>query len=48
MKELKELREKVPHTDLTAFEKEPDINKLGDLFTVNAIVNYVESKLSAA
>ena len=45
---LKELREKVPHTDLTAFEKEPDINKLGDLFTVNAIVNYVETKLNAA
>jgi len=45
---LNELREKVPHTDLTTFEKEPDINKLGDLFTVNAIVNYVESKLSAA
>jgi acyl carrier protein len=45
---LNELREKVPHTDLTTFEKEPDINKLGDLFTVNAIVNYVETKLNAA
>jgi acyl carrier protein len=43
-----ELREKVPHTDLSAFEKDPDINKLGDLFTVAAIVNYVESKLNAA
>jgi len=45
---LTELREKVPHTDLTAFESDPDINKLGDLFTVGAIVNYVESKLNAA
>ncbi len=45
---LTELREKVPHTDLLAFEKDPDINKLGDLFTVAAIVNYVESKLNAA
>ena len=45
---LTELREKVPHTDLSAFEKDPDINKLGDLFTVAAIVNYVESKLNAA
>ncbi len=44
---LTELREKVPHTDLSAFEKDPDINKLGDLFTVAAIVNYVESKLNA-
>ncbi len=43
-----ELRQKLPHTDLTTFEKDPDINKLGDLFTVNAIVNYVETKLNAA
>jgi len=45
---LAELRNKVPHTDLTAFENDPDVNKLGDLFTVRAIVNYVESKLNAA
>ncbi|UCG47995.1 MAG: acyl carrier protein [Phycisphaerales bacterium] len=45
---LKELREKLPHTDLASFEGDPDINKLGDLFTVNAIVNYVENKLQAA
>ena len=45
---LNELRDKIPHTDLTAFENDPDINKLGDLFTVDAIVNYVETKLNAA
>ena len=45
---LAELRDKVPHTDLSAFESDPDINKLGDLFTVGAIVNYVETKLAAA
>ena len=44
---LNELRQKLPHTDLSTFEQDPDINKLGDLFTVNAIVNYVESKLTA-
>ena len=38
----------MPHTELTEFEKDTDINKLGDLFTVNAIVNYVENKLNAA
>lgn len=43
---LAQLREKVPHTDLTEFEKDPDINKLGDLFTVDAIVNYIEGKLN--
>ena len=47
-KGLAELRDKMPHTDLSEFEKDPDINKLGDLFTVNAIVNYVENKLNAA
>ena len=46
-KGLAELREKMPHTDITAFEGDPDINKLGDLFTVNAIVNYVEGKMSS-
>ena len=45
---LTELRDKMPHTDFTAFENDPDINKLGDLFTVGAIVNYVETKLNAA
>jgi len=42
---LAELRDKVPHTDFSAFENDPDINKLGDLFTVGAIVNYIETKL---
>ncbi len=44
---LKELRQKIPHIDISAFENDPDINKLGDLFTVGAIVNYVGSKLNA-
>jgi acyl carrier protein len=46
-KGLAELRAKISHTDLACFEKSPDINKLGDLFTVAAIVNYVENKLNA-
>lgn len=46
-KGLAMLREKMPHTDLTKFEKDPDINKMADLFTVNAIVNYIENKLNA-
>jgi acyl carrier protein len=47
-KGLAELRERMPHTDLTEFEKNPDINKMADLFTVNAIINYIEGKLKAA
>jgi acyl carrier protein len=45
---LAELRNRIPHTDIAAFENDPDINKLGNLFTVNAIVNYIEGKLNAA
>ncbi len=47
-KGLTELRENVPHTDLTGFEDDPDINKLADLFTVNAIVKYIDGKINAA
>lgn len=45
---LTELRNKMPYIELGDFEKDPDINKLGDLFTVNTIVSYVDSKLNAA
>ena len=45
---LTELRKRMPHTNLTEFEKDPDINKMADLFTVNAIVNYIENKLNEA
>ena len=44
-KGLAELRARVPHTDLSEFQNDPDINKLADLFTVNAIVNYIEGRL---
>jgi acyl carrier protein len=47
-KGLTELRLKMPHTNLATFENDPDINKLGNLFTVGAIINYVENKLNAA
>ncbi|MFA5422975.1 MAG: acyl carrier protein [Phycisphaerae bacterium] len=47
-KGLEELRNSMPHTDISAFENDPDINKLGDLFTVNSVVNFVEMKLKAA
>lgn len=47
-KGLKELKDNMPHTDMSEFEKDPDINKLGDLFTVNSVVNFVDMKLNAA
>ena len=45
---LTELRNKMPYTDLAAFASYPDINKLGNLFTVNTIVSFVNSKLNGA
>jgi acyl carrier protein len=45
-KGLAELKAKMPHTDLSQFEQNPDINKLGDLFTVDSIVNYVAGKIN--
>lgn len=42
---LQELRVRMPHADLTEFEKNPQIKDLANLFTVQMIVNYVESKL---
>lgn len=47
-KGLAELRERVPHTDLTEFQKNPDLSKLADLFTVNAIVTYLDGRLNPA
>jgi acyl carrier protein len=46
-KGLAELKEKMPHTDLSSFENDPDINKIPDLFTVESIVNFVENKVNA-
>ena len=48
---LAELRAKMPHAEpaaLAAFEADPEVEKMSKLFTVNMIVNYVESKLAAA
>ena len=45
---LAELKEKMPHTDISEFEADPDVNKMADLFTVSSIVNFIELKLNAA
>ena len=45
---LDPLKSAMPHADFSQFEKDPDISKMPDLFTVRTIVNYVEGKLKAA
>ncbi len=44
---LKELREKMPYANVDGFAKDPQFAKIGDLFTVDLITRYVESKLAA-
>ena len=44
---LEQLKSSMPHVDFSEFEKDPDVNKMGDLFTVDVIVKYVESKINA-
>jgi hypothetical protein len=38
----------MPHSDFSQFEKDPQVDAMSKLFTVDAIVNYVEGKLKAA
>ncbi len=47
-KGLTALKDAMPHTDLSGFESDPDINKLGDLFTVSSVVNFIDMKLNGA
>ncbi len=44
-KGLAELKDKMPHTDLADFQDNPDVNKIADLFTVDSIVNFIQTKL---
>ena len=39
------LKERLPHVDFTEFENDPQVAKVGDIFTVDALVNFVERKL---
>lgn len=39
------LKSKMPHSDFSTFESDPKLDNMSKLFTVNAIVNYVQQKL---
>ena len=39
------LREKLPHFNFAAFEKDPQLSKVAEIFTVDAVVKFVERKL---
>ncbi|MCX5684177.1 MAG: hypothetical protein NT049_10885 [Planctomycetota bacterium] len=38
----------MPFADLSKFQQNPNVDDIADLFTVDMIVKYVESKLSSA
>jgi acyl carrier protein len=44
---LAEMRRKLPHIDFTEFARDPRLAKVGNIFTVDVLVNYVERKLGA-
>jgi acyl carrier protein len=39
------LKAKLPHVDFAKFEANPMIGKVGDLFTVDSLVTFVQNKL---
>ncbi len=43
---LAQLKQRMTHADLTEFERDPEVAKIMDLFTVQTIVNYVMSKVN--
>lgn len=45
---LAALRERLPHADFSRFERDPQITKVAEVFTVDAVVNFVMKKLGAA
>lgn len=47
-KGLAELKTRMPYADLSSFEKNPNVQDIADLFTVDMIVRYVEAKLGAS
>jgi acyl carrier protein len=45
---MAELKKRMPHSNFTEFEQDPKVDNMSKLFTVDMIVNYIQSKLSAA
>ena len=43
---LTELREKMPHADVDSFADDPKVENLQELFTVNMIVNFIDSRVN--
>ena len=46
-KGVEELKTRLPFADITKIEQDPSVDKIGDLYTVDMLVQYVQSKLGA-
>ena len=44
---MTELKRRMPYADFSDFEKDPSVDKAGQLITVNTITNYIDAKLKA-
>lgn len=42
---LAKLRARLPHFDFSGFERSPDLRNIAQIFTVEALVKFVEAKL---
>jgi acyl carrier protein len=47
-KGVDELKARLPYADISKIESDPSVDKIGDLYTVDMLVQYVQSKLEAA
>jgi acyl carrier protein len=43
---LEQLEQRMQHADLSEFKKDPSVDKVMDLFTVQTICNYIDSKVN--
>ena len=46
-KGIEELETKMPYADLSDFKKDPELTKIGDLFTVELIAKYIAGKVNS-
>ena len=46
-KGIDELKSRMPYADLSSFAANPEVDKIGDLYTVDMLVHYVSSKLQS-
>jgi acyl carrier protein len=46
-KGLDELKTRMPYADISSFASNPEVDKIGDLYTVDMLVHYVASKLQS-